>query len=89
MNYNMKYIRLFEEFSNGELVTLNGEYGRIININGDLVEMLFFKPRRKETVNKEDIEYPIKCLANCDKKIIGQSDNRYVKCFYCGKEEKF
>ena len=85
----MNYLKLFEEFTPKEIVTVNGEIGQVISeMDGDVV-VRFFKPRRTKIVSKEDVKPQVKCLAQCDKRVVGDEDNRYIKCFSCGKEQRF
>ena len=85
----MNYLKLFEEFTPKEIVTVNGEIGQVISEIDDDVVVRFFKPRRTKIVSKEDVKPQVKCLAQCDKRVVGDKDNRYVKCFSCGKEQRF
>lgn len=85
----MNYIKLFEEFEAKEIVTVKGETGKVVSDRGDKVAIRFFKPNRVELVDKEDVQPQVKCLSQCDKRVVGEGDDRYVKCFYCGKEQRF
>lgn len=85
----MNYLKLFEEFTPKEIVTVDGEIGQVVSENDDEVVVKFFNPRRTKIVDKDKVKPQVKCLSQCDKKVVGKGDNRYVKCFSCGKEQKF
>lgn len=85
----MKILKLFEEFTPKEIVTVNGEIGQVLSEQGDDVVVRFFKPKRTKVVSKEDVKPQVKCLSQCDKRIVGDDNNRYIKCFSCGKEQRF
>ena len=85
----MLYLKLFEEFTKDEVVTLNGRKGIVVSEKGDDVVVKFFKPNTTKIVHKDDIKSKVKCLSQCDKGIVGDGDNRFVKCSFCGKEQKF
>lgn len=84
----MKYIKLFENFSDKEIVTVKGEIGQVIKDEGDKVLIKFFKPLRDELVRRESVKKQVKCLSQCNKRVIGSGNNRMLKCSYCGKEQK-
>ncbi len=85
----MFYIKLFEEFTPEEIVTVNGKLGKVLSEKDDDVVVKFFKSKRTKIVDRSDVKSQVKCLSQCDKRIVGVDDNRYIKCFYCGKEQKF
>ena len=85
----MLYIKLFEEFTPKEIVTVNGELGKVVSEIGNDVVVKFFNPRRTKRVDRADVQPQIKCLSQCDKRVVGDEDDRYIKCFYCGKEQRF
>lgn len=85
----MNYLKLFEEFTPKEIVTVNGEIGQVVSETGDEVVVRFFKPIRTRTVSRDVVKPQVKCLAQCDKRVVGDKDNRYIKCFSCGKEQRF
>lgn len=85
----MFYIKLFEEFKPEEIVTVNGKLGKVVSEKDDEIMVKFFKSKRTKVVDRENVHSQVKCLSQCDKKVVGDGDNRYVKCFYCGKEQKF
>lgn len=85
----MVYLKLFEEFTPKEIITYRGVIGQVLSEEGDKVTIRTFKPNRTLTVDKSKVSPQIKCLAQCDKRVVGKGDNRYVKCFSCGKEQRF
>lgn len=85
----MNYLKLFEEFTPKEIITYKGLVGQVLSEEGDKVTIRTFKPNRTLTVAKAKVTPQIKCLAQCDKRVVGKGDNRYVKCFSCGKEQRF
>lgn len=85
----MLHLKLFEEFTKDDIVTVRGRLGKVVSEKGDEVVVKFFKPNRTKIVDREDVIAQVKCLSQCDKRIVGDGDNRHVKCFYCGKEQKF
>jgi len=85
----MNYLKLFEEFTPKEIITYRGVMGQVLSEEGDKVTIRTFKPNRTLTVDKDKVSPQIKCLAQCDKRVVGKGDNRYVKCFSCGKEQRF
>lgn len=85
----MNYLKLFEEFTTKEIITYRGVVGQVLSEEGDKVTIRTFKPNRTLTVDKNRVISQIKCLSQCDKRVVGDGDNRYVKCFYCGKEQRF
>lgn len=85
----MNYLKLFEEFTPKEIITYRGVVGQVLSEEGDKVTIRTFKPNRTLTVDKIKVSPQIKCLAQCDKRVVGKGDNRYVKCFSCGKEQRF
>ena len=85
----MLYLKLFEEFTKDDIVTVRGRKGMVVSEKGDEVVVKFFKPNTTKIVDREEVKSKVKCLSQCDKKVVGSGDDRYVKCFYCGKEQKF
>jgi len=85
----MLHLKLFEEFKKDEIVTVRGRLGQVVSEKGDEIEVKFFKPKRTKIVDREEVIAQIKCLSQCDKSIVGKGDKRYIKCSYCGKEQKF
>lgn len=85
----MNYLKLFEEFTPNEIVTFNGETGQVISEDGDEIVVRFFKPKRTRILHKDDVKPQVKCLSQCDRHVVGSGDNRYVKCFSCGKYQRF
>lgn len=85
----MNYLKLFEEFTPKEIVTVDGEIGQVVSETGDEVVIKFFKPKRTKIVDKTKVKPQVKCLSQCDKQVVGKGDNRYIKCFSCGKEQRF
>lgn len=85
----MLYLKLFEEFTKDDIVTVRGRMGKVVSEKDDEVVVKFFKTKRTKLVNREDVISQAKCLSQCDKNIVGKGDDRYIKCFYCGKEQKF
>lgn len=82
----MKHLKLYEEFEKKDIIKYKGKAAQVLNKDGDKVTIKLFKPNKVITVDKSYIEKPIKCLAQCDKRIVGEKNNRYIKCFSCGKE---
>jgi len=85
----MLHLKLFEEFTRDELVTVKGELGKVVSDDGNEVVVKFLKSRRTKIVDKGDVQINKKCLSQCDKRIVGEGDDRYIKCFYCNKEQRF
>jgi hypothetical protein len=85
----MIYLKLFEEFDAKEIVTVDGNLGQVVSDNGDEVIVKFFKPKITKIVDKDKVKPQVKCLSQCDRRVVGDADNRYIKCFYCGKEQRF
>lgn len=85
----MKHLKLFEQFTPNEIITYKGNVGQVLSEEGDKVTIKTFKPNRTLTVKKERVKKQIKCLSQCDKRIVGEGDDRYLKCFYCGKEQRY
>ena len=85
----MNYLKLFEEFKPKDIVTVEGELGQVVSENDDEVIVKFFKPKRTKIVDKDKVQPQAKCLSQCDKRVVGKGNKRYIKCFYCGKEKKF
>jgi hypothetical protein len=84
----MLHLKLFEDFTKDDIVTVRGRLGKVVSENEDDVVVKFFKPNRTKVVGKEEVIPQVKCLSQCDKRIVGSDDKRYIKCFFCGKEEK-
>jgi hypothetical protein len=85
----MNYLKLFEEFTPKEIVTVNGEIGQVISETEDGIVVRFFKPKRTKVVSRDMVKPQVKCLSQCDRRVVGDEDDRYVKCFSCGKEQRF
>lgn len=85
----MLHLKLFEEFTKDDIVTVRGRLGKVVSEKGDEVVVKFFKPKRTKVVDREEVIAQAKCLSQCDKSIVGKGDKRYIKCSYCGKEQKF
>lgn len=85
----MVYIKLYEEFTPKQIVTYKGNVAEVLSEDDNNVTIRTFKPNRTLTVSKERVVPQIKCLAQCYKRIVGEGDNRYIKCFSCGKEQRF
>jgi len=85
----MLHLKSFEEFTKDDIVTVRGKVAKVVSERGDEVVVKFLKSKRTKIVDKEDVLVNPKCLSQCDKRIAGSGDDRYVKCFYCNKEQKF
>lgn len=86
----MKHLKkINEKFEPKEIVTYKGNICQVIEEYKDQVEIKMFKPIKILKVDKSLVKHQIKCLSNCDKRIVGQGNKRYLKCFYCGKEQKY
>lgn len=85
----MRHLKIFEEFNPKQIVTYKGNVAEVISTDKDDVTINIFKLNKIVTVPKDRVISQIKCLSQCDKRVVGDGDNRYVKCFYCGKEQRF
>jgi hypothetical protein len=85
----MVYIKLYEQFTPKQIVTYKGNVAEVLSKDGNNVTIRTFKPNRTLTVSKERVTPQIKCLSQCDKRVVGEGDNRYIKCFSCEKEQRF
>ena len=85
----MRYIKMFEEFSPREKVVVDGKPGRVVSEDGENVTVKFTDPAIIKVIDKSELLKSIKCLSQCNRKIVGEGDDRYIKCTYCGKENRF
>lgn len=83
----MRYLMLFENFENKEIVTVDGEIGQVLGEKDGNIIVKFFRPSRTELIDPNDVKKQIKCLSQCDKKIVGVGNKRKIECSYCGKEQ--
>ena len=85
----MLYLKLYEDFTPKQIITYKGDVGQVISSNDDEVTIKVFNSNKVITVDKDDVKKQVKCLSQCDKRVVGNGDDRYLKCFYCGKEQRF
>lgn len=85
----MLYLKLYEDFTPKQIITYKGDVGQVISSNDDEVTIKVFNSNKVITVDKDDVKKQVKCLSQCDKRVVGDGDDRYLKCFYCGKEQRF
>lgn len=82
----MKNMQLFEEFEPRDIVDYKGQRARIMSKEGDKFRIVILRGAKELLVDKEDITQPGRCLGRCDRRVIGEGDNRQVYCFGCDRK---
>ncbi len=86
----MKYLKIYEEFNDGDVVKYRGQPAKVVSEESDKVTINLLKFNRKLEVGKNEITKINKCLSQCDKKVITDEEGkRFVKCSFCGMEKRF
>ena len=85
----MKYLKLFENFRENDMVEVNGERGRVDSIDGDIVNVRLFKGNIIKPFDKSSVNKVKRCMARCFKQVKTDKDgNRFVYCSGCDRITK-
>ena len=77
----MKYLKVFEKFFENDLVTVNGDRGKIKSVDDEKIYVKIFKSNEVLPFNKKDVSKVKKCMGRCDKKVIDDENGKSV--IYC------